>query len=80
MSRLAVHAARGDGEDLKIAQCSGRCRRCVYWCVSLERSDLSFIGTGDGDEQAAKGDETNRQRLNRTASTKFEIILHCPLA
>ena len=40
----------------------------MFWCISLERSDLSFIGTGEGDKQtvmggeAKEGDKTNMQQ------------------
>ena len=53
LSQLTVHATRRDGEDLKTAQCS---RTGGKWCCGvclMERSDLSYVGTEHGGEQAA---------------------------
>jgi hypothetical protein len=35
------------GKSLAVAQSLelGGMRKMIFWCVSLERSDLSFIGT-----------------------------------
>ena len=72
----------GMGKNIAAAQCSELCgeRKRSFWCVSLERSDLSYIGTGEGREQAAargeatKGDEANRQRPKSLA-----VQIQCPL-
>ena len=49
----------GMGKNVETAQCSELCgeRKMSFWCATLERSDLSYIGTGEGSEQAATGGE-----------------------
>ena len=72
----------GMGKNVAAVQCSELCgeRKRSFCCVSLERSDLSYIGTGEGREEAAaggeatKGDEANRQRPKRRA-----VRIQCPL-
>ena len=40
----------GVGKNVAAAQCLKLCgeRKRSFWCVSLERSDLSYVGTGEG--------------------------------
>ena len=72
----------GMGKNVAAAQWSELCgeRKRSFCCVSLERSDLSYIGTGEGREEAAAGgeatkeDEANMQRLKRRA-----VRIQCPL-
>ena len=77
-----MHAA---SRDRKIVAATQRLelggeREMVLWCVSLERSDLSFIGTGERGEWAAPGaegnagDEINRQQPKGAA---FVFNIHC---
>jgi hypothetical protein len=64
LSRLAVHAARRDGEDGRgSAVLRNEEAMDVVCCVFTERSDLSFIAT--------EGGETNSQETNRTVSYSF---------
>ena len=72
----------GMGKIVAAAQCSGtlwREEEDLLVCLS-GRSDLPFIGTGEGREQAAtgreatEGDEANRQRPKRRA-----VRIQCPL-
>jgi hypothetical protein len=59
LSRLAVHAARWDGQDGRgSAVLRNKEVVDVVCCVSAERSDLSYIAT-EGGKQAVPGGETN---------------------
>ena len=60
MSRLAVHAARRDGEELSSRAMLWKVEANVLRGVSMERSYLSYIGTVGGGEKAAKGDESEQ--------------------
>jgi hypothetical protein len=62
LSRPVVHATSQDGKEPGSS--------AVLWnsvadgsisCISLERSDLSFIGIGEGGELAGTGDEVKRR-------------------
>ena len=72
----------GMGKNVGAAQWLELCveRKRSFCCVSLERSDLSYIGRGEEREEAAvggettKGDEENRQRPKRRA-----VRIQCPL-
>ena len=63
------------GKNVAAAQWSEHCgeRKRSFCCISLERSDLSYIGTEERHEQAAmggeatKGDEVNKQHAKRCA-------------
>ena len=82
LSRPAVHAARRDGEELVAVQRSELCgeRKRSFYCVSLERSDLSYIGTGEGREQAATGGEaTEGDEVNRQHAKRCAVRIHYPL-
>ena len=76
-----MHAASREGEDCSSSSeiGTGGEREMIFWCVSLERSDLSYIGTREGGERAApgaegnEGDETNRQQPKGAA---FAFNLH----
>ena len=82
LSRPAVHAASRDGEDRSSsAVLRNLWREEEEVLVRLsERSDLSYIGTGEEREEAAAGgeatkeDEANRQRPKRRA-----VRIQCPL-
>lgn len=63
LSRPAVHAASRDGEEpYNSAVRWNSVAEEALCCVSLERSDLSFIGTGEGGERATTEGETKRRR------------------
>jgi hypothetical protein len=52
----------------------------LYMCVSLERRDLSFIGTEGGAEHATRGDEMKGKggEPNRK-QPKFLVYVHIPV-
>jgi hypothetical protein len=70
LSRLAVHAARRDGKDGEVVQSFGSRRQWWLCCVSLERNDLSSIGT-EGCDQAATGGKTKGLKKEQTDSYSF---------
>ena len=70
------------GKIVAAAQCSGAGgeRKKEFWCVSFERSDLSYIGTGEGSEQAATGGEgTEGEEVNRQHVKRCAIHIQSPL-
>ena len=64
------------GKNVAAAEWSALCgeRKRSFWCVSLERSDLSYIGTRDGCEQWQKLDIGSAHSRNprRVASRRDE--------
>ena len=72
----------GMGKNVAIAQWSELCgeRKRSFCCVSLERSDLSYIGTGEGREEAmAGGEATKADEVNRHRPKRRAVRIQCPL-